>query len=159
MSEYYGAAGDLQIARKELVDLEYPYSRLVQEAITAAIQRTLDAIFSTLIFSAFSPVPKDTGRLRQSLKVDVRPVARTGGISLVLTWGEGVPYAEHLLAKAGLVNVRHTESTLSSRGGLRYDPMAENPWMEPSMRLVFPLVLSAVQQELQARGIQFTQSW
>lgn len=147
MSEYYGLAGDVPLARKPLVRLEHEYRRLVQDAIRAALERTLDYIYRTLIYSAYSPVPKDTGFLRSQLKVDIRGAAGEQDISLWLSW-EGVPYAEFLVEKAGTVNVRHAK-----------DPFAENPWMAPAMRLVFPLVLSALGSELTARGIEFTQSW
>jgi hypothetical protein len=145
MSVESGLAGTAPYARKHLVDLERPYSELVYEAIQAALNRTLDQIVQALITSAYSPVPKDTGFLRSQLQVRIHP--GQGGVNLILSW-ENVPYAQHLLAKAGIVNVRHAE-----------DPMAENPWMEPSMQMVFPYVLSALQQELTARGIEFTQSW
>lgn len=144
MSETYAIAGATPFARKPLVRLEHPYSQLVREAINAALNQTLDLIVSYLITSYMSPVPKDTGFLRSQLNVDIRPSAE--GVSLILSW-PNVPYAAPLISKAGTVNVRHPE-----------DPMAENPWMEPSMRMVFPLVLSAFQSALTARGIEFVQA-
>ena len=153
MSETYGLAGTTPVARKPLVQLEKPYRKLIREAIMAAISNTIAEIYQLLIASAYSPVPKDTGFLRAHLVVDMKPSAE--GVSLILAWPD-VPYAHHLIAKAGQVQVRHTESTPSPRGGVRYDPMAENPWMEPSMRMVFPLVLAAFQRELELRGIEFT---
>ena len=151
MSETYGLAGTTPVARKPLVQLEKPYRKIIREAIMAAIASTMEQIYQMLIVSAFSPVPKDTGFLRAHLRVDIKPSGE--GISLILAWPD-VPYAHHLIARAGEVTVRHTDS--GGRSGARYDPMAENPWMEPSMRMVFPLVLNAIQQELQARGIEFT---
>ena len=147
MSETYGLAGATPFARKPLITLDKPYRKLIYEAIQTALNSVLDQIVTMLITSAFSPVPKDTGFLRSQLQVRVSPSG--AGLSLVLAW-PNVPYAAHLIARAGEVNVRHAEPDG------RYDPMAENPWMEPSMRLVFPLVLNAIQQELQARGIEFT---
>ena len=144
MSESYGVMGIAPYARKPLVRLDRAYREEIHAAIMAALNKTLDYIVQTLITSAYSPVPKDTGFLRSQLQVRINPSAE--GVSLILSW-ENVPYAAHLIAKAGQVNVRHAE-----------DPFAENPWMEPSMRLVFPLVLAALQAELSARGIEFTQA-
>ena len=144
MSETYAVAGGTPYARKALVQLEMPYHEAVREAIMAALNKTLDMIVSMLITSYMSPVPKDTGFLRSQLNVEIIPSAVD--VILQLSW-PNVPYAEALISKAGTVNVRHAE-----------DPMAENPWMEPAMRMVFPLVLSAFQSELSARGMEFTQA-
>lgn len=147
MSEIAGLAGATPYARKPLVTLDKPYRKLIYEAIQAALNSVLDQIVTLLITSAYSPVPKDTGFLRSQLQVRITP--STSGVSLILAW-PNVPYAQHLIAQAGQVNVRHAEPDG------RFDPMAENPWMEPSMRMVFPLVLAAFQRELQTRGIEFT---
>ena len=142
-----GLAGATPYARRDIVQLAKPYRKLIYEAIQAALNSVLDQIVTLLITSAYSPVPKDTGFLRSQLNVRITPSER--GLSLVLAW-PNVPYAQHLIAQAGQVNVRHAEPDG------RYDPMAENPWMEPSMRMVFPLVLNALQQELTVRGIEYT---
>jgi hypothetical protein len=142
MSEFYDLAGATPVARKPLVRLEKPYRKIIREAIVQALYGTIDWITNMLIYSAFSPVPKDTGFLRSALSVDIHPSGE--GVSLILAW-KGVPYAQHLIAQAGMVNVRHDK-----------DPAAENPWMEPAMRMVWPVVFNALQQELTARGIEYT---
>ena len=142
-----GLAGATPYARRQLVQLAKPYHKLIRDAIQAALNSVLDQIVTMLIISAYSPVPKDTGFLRSQLNVEIIPSMT--GMVLQLSW-PNVPYAAALISKAGQVNVRHAEPDG------RYDPMAENPWMEPSMRMVFPLVLNALQQELTARGIEFT---
>jgi hypothetical protein len=142
MSEFYGLAGATPVARRPLVTLDKPYREIIHEAIMAALQNTLDWIVQALMTSAYSPVPKDTGFLRSQLTVDIRPGG--DGVSLVLGW-KNVPYAQHLLAKAGTVNVRHEA-----------DPMAENPWMRPAMEMVWPVVFNAFQRELTSRGIEYT---
>jgi hypothetical protein len=129
-------------ARRELVRLEHPYSKMVFLACQDALSMTIDRIADLLIASYASPVPKDTGFLRSQLQVRINP--SRDGVSLILSW-PNVPYAQHLVEKAGTVNVRHPS-----------DPMAENPWMEPSMRLVFPEVLLAIQRVFDAWGIEYT---
>ena len=135
-------AGTTPFARRELVRLEKPYAKMVFLAAQDALSMVIDRIADLLIVSHASPVPKDTGFLRSQL--NVRIAQRAGGLDLILSW-PNVPYAQALIEKAGTVNVRHA-----------IDPMAENPWMEPSMRLVFPEVLLAIQQVLDAFGIEYT---
>ena len=143
MSAVYDLAGATPIAKRALVRLDKPYRKLIREAIIEALYATIDWITNMLIYSAFSPVPKDPGFLRSQLHVDIRPQP-DGNVALLLAW-PNVPYAQHLIAQAGSVNVRHA-----------VDPAAENPWMEPAMRLVFPFVLEAFKQSLSMRGIEYS---
>ena len=129
-------------ASRELIRLEHPYSKMVFLACQDALSMVIDRIAELLITSHASPVPKDTGFLRSQLQVRIRPVS--GAVELHLAW-PNVPYAQHLIEKAGTVNVRHA-----------IDPLAENPWMEPSMRLVFPEVLLAIQRVFDAFGLEYT---
>jgi len=144
MSIETGIAGTTPYARRQLVELEHPYSKIVFQAIQAAFEKALQTVVDALIVSAYSPIPKETGYLRTQTTLRMTPSQE--GVQLTLSW-PNVPYARILIEHAGEWQFAHEQ-----------DPAAVGDFPEPSMRIIFEFVLGYMMQELDRLGIQYTLS-